>query len=368
NGHPFQRVLQSGFHYRDFGPWERMLTESRVIFLYISLLFYPNPNRLNLDYDFSLSHGFIDPFVTLPAIAGLLALVVVAVVIARKERFISFVILWFLGTLFLESSFLGLDLVYEHRLYLPSAFALTILPVLAFRFARFRAYSVVLIVMVIILSGYWTYQRNHTWGDPVTFHEDMVVKAPGKFRAHFNLGLALRSVGRYAESIPEFNKTLQLEPRMLSVHSQLAYAYKKLGQMDRAVYHYNQVLALSPDDPATLSDLGMLYGQQGDLAKAIGYFAHALRIVPNDAAILLNMGTALHRQGDVTNALKFYQKSLQVNPENAMAYNNIGLIYIGWKQYGEAEKYIRKALAINPNHPNAQETLERISRLRNISP
>ena len=363
NGHPL-KVIQDGFHYRDFNAYERLLTESRVIFLYISLLLYPNPNRLNLDYNFPLSHGLVDPVSTLAAIAGLLALVVVAVAVARKERFISFVILWFLGTLFLESSIIGLDLVYEHRLYLPSAFAVALLPVLAFRLGRLRPVVIAVIGVVIALSGYWTYQRNQTWSDPVAFHQDMVIKAPGKFRAHYNLGIALMSVGRYADSIPEFIKTLQLEPRMLMVHSQLASAYKKINRIDLAFYHYNQVLALSPDDPKTLSAVGELYGKQGDLDKAKAYFAHALRVVPDDAGILLNMGTALHRQGDTATALAYYQKSLQVDPAQAMAYNNIALIYLGWGQFQQAENYIHKALAINPNHQNAQQTLARINQLR----
>lgn len=202
NGQPLQMILDS-FRYRDFSLPQRLLTESRVIFFYLSLLLFPHPSRLNLDHDFTLSRSLLQPLTTLPAIAGLLALLVTAVLLARKERLLSFAIFWFLGNLFLESSFIGLELVFEHRLYLPSAFLLPLLPVLAFRFARLRPLLLTLTVIAIALASFWTYQRNNTWRDQITFHRDMVAKDPSNPRPHYNLALELGRLGRFAEAIPE---------------------------------------------------------------------------------------------------------------------------------------------------------------------
>ena len=49
-------------------------------------------------------------------LAGLFAL---AIYLARRERLVSFCILWFFINLVIESSVIGLELIFEHRLYLP---------------------------------------------------------------------------------------------------------------------------------------------------------------------------------------------------------------------------------------------------------
>jgi len=367
HGHPLQTITES-YHYRDFSLGQRLLTESRVVFFYLSLLLYPHPSRLSLDHAFPLSHSLIQPLTTIPALGGLLLLLVIAVAVVKKERLLSFAILWFLGNLFLESSFLGLELVFEHRLYLPSMFILALLPMLAFRLKRLQTSLIAVIAIAIVLFSCWTYQRNDTWRDPITFHQDIVNKAPGKPRPHYNLGLALGNAGRFAEAIPELTRALELEPRLLMAHSRLAQAYSSISRDDLAIFHYNKVLAMTPNDPATLAAIGILYGKRGNLPMAKESFEKALLSTPDDAATLLNLGTVLHQQGDTEAALRLYQQSLQINPDNAKANSNLGFIYLSIQNYELAEKYLRQALKIDPSLANTQRALGNINRLRSKKP
>ncbi|MFZ5562558.1 MAG: hypothetical protein ACOZBW_00790, partial [Thermodesulfobacteriota bacterium] len=48
---PMDKIL-SMYDKQTFTMGQRLLTEPRVIFLYLSLIFFPHPSRLNLDYDF----------------------------------------------------------------------------------------------------------------------------------------------------------------------------------------------------------------------------------------------------------------------------------------------------------------------------
>ena len=367
NGHPLETIISS-FHYRDFSLPERLLTESRVIFFYITLMLFPHPSRLSLDHDFAVSHGLTDPLSTLPAVAGLLALLVVACAIAKKERLLSFALLWFLGNLFLESSFIGLELVFEHRLYLPSALPLALLPVAASRPARLRPFLIGIVALIIALCSFWTYERNQTWREPIPFYQDMAAKAPDKSRPHYNLGMALVEAGRYPEAIPEFSQALQLDPRLLMAHSQLAHAYAQTGRIDLALLHYGKVLATNPGDAQALADIGVLYGKQGDLATAQAYLEQALRIAPDNPGFLLNMGTVLHRQGDLLAAMALYRKSLRFDPANAQAYNNIALILFAQGEYPEAAAYLQRALTIDPRHQEARRNLEALGRFRPPTP
>jgi hypothetical protein len=134
-----------GYGFRDFTPAQRLLTQSRVVIFYISLMLWPNPSRLNLDHDFALSHSLLSPASTLVAITVIIALIVFAILVARKEPLLSFSIIWFFGNLVIESSLIGLELVFEHRTYLPTTFAILAIVSLVFRYLKHALPAVIVL-------------------------------------------------------------------------------------------------------------------------------------------------------------------------------------------------------------------------------
>src|SRR4030042_764482 len=64
-GQRYINVIIEGYQYRTFTMSERVLTQFRVVLYYLSLLLYPHPSRLNLDYDFPISKSILDPPTTL---------------------------------------------------------------------------------------------------------------------------------------------------------------------------------------------------------------------------------------------------------------------------------------------------------------
>ncbi|MDH5299247.1 MAG: tetratricopeptide repeat protein, partial [Desulfobulbaceae bacterium] len=357
-GHPWRLVVDS-YAYRDFSLTERVLTQWRVLFFYLSLLCYPHPGRLSLDHDFLLSRSLIQPPTTLASLVGLLALVAVGVVIARRQRLLSFAIFWFLGNLFLTSSIIGIELVFEHRLYLPSAFLVAAVTLLLFRVVRCRAAAIGILSLAVILLGYWTYSRNQTWRDPVAFHRDLVRKAPAKSRPHYNLGVELMGhAGFEQEAIAEFSRALALEPRLLMAHSQLGLAYGRIGALDQAIFHFRQVLALQPDDVAANFTIGVLFRQKGDLVRARDHLFRALQHAPDDVTIMTNLALLFHHSGNLPAALSFYRQAIARQPGNADILNNIGVILREEGRLAQAEQYFRRALAIAPAHPQARANLQ----------
>ncbi|HVP80501.1 MAG TPA: hypothetical protein VMV04_21665 [Thermodesulfobacteriota bacterium] len=119
-GNRYIQVTIEGYQYRTFTMSERVLTQCRVVLYYVSLLVYPHPSRLNLDYDFPLSKTILDPVTTLISILIIAGLVGYSIGIAKRKPVLSFFILWYFGNLVIESSIFPLEMVYEHRLYLPA--------------------------------------------------------------------------------------------------------------------------------------------------------------------------------------------------------------------------------------------------------
>jgi len=96
---------------------EYFLTQLHVIPYYIKLLLIPA--NLNLDYDWPITRYF--DFMTAFYFVLLLSINILAIWLFRRQRMISFGIIWFFVTLSVTSSFLVIyDVIFEHRLYLPS--------------------------------------------------------------------------------------------------------------------------------------------------------------------------------------------------------------------------------------------------------
>lgn len=124
---------------------EYFLTQFRVIWTYIKLLILPI--NQNLDYNYGLSRGLLAPPATLFGGIGIIALFALAAGFFKKQRVISFFILWFFLILAPTSSLALLpDVIFEHRMYLPSVgyfviFALGMFKVSGIIFSRVRGIS-----------------------------------------------------------------------------------------------------------------------------------------------------------------------------------------------------------------------------------
>ena len=118
-GERYFNLIIQGYQYRTFTMSERVLTQFRVVLYYVTLLIYPHPSRLNLDYDFPISKTMFDPPTTLISILIIAGLLGYSIWVAKKKPVLSFFVLWYFGNLIIESSIFPLEMVYEHRLYLP---------------------------------------------------------------------------------------------------------------------------------------------------------------------------------------------------------------------------------------------------------
>ena len=203
-------VMEKGYGLYDFTMTQRVLTELRVVVLYISLLLFPHPDRLNLDYDFPLSYSLIDPFSTLFSLFLLSGLFLFAVFKAREHRLISFCVLWFSINLIIESSVIPLDLVFEHRLYLSSMMAIVLLILLMIRIVcADKRYGLILLVTTFCVFSIWSWQRNNVWGDSLALAVDCAEKSPGKPRPAYNVACEYAKRGDAEEAVRWLEKVVK---------------------------------------------------------------------------------------------------------------------------------------------------------------
>jgi len=105
-------------------PWtlgQRLITEPRVLFEYLRLLWLPHPYTAGVFNDqFVASTSLWSPCSTLPALLGLLGLLAAACLKRRKAPVIALAIAFYFIGQSMESSTIALELYFEHRNYLPA--------------------------------------------------------------------------------------------------------------------------------------------------------------------------------------------------------------------------------------------------------
>ncbi|MBW2443629.1 MAG: tetratricopeptide repeat protein [Deltaproteobacteria bacterium] len=358
---PVAKILR-GYGRRDFTPLQRLLTQSRVVMFYISLMLWPNPSRLNLDHDFALSYSLLNPVTTLVSIAVIIALIACAVLIARKEPLLSFGIIWFFGNLAIESSLIGLEMVFEHRNYLPSMFVILALVALAFRYFRHTFPAVVALSLVGALCCMWTYQRNRVWADEIALYRDAAAKSPRKARPQNNLGAALSRRGRLAEAIDRYQAALKIKPDYADAHYNLGYALSKSGQLDAGLAHFRQAVRIEPKHVKYRNNLGVALVLKGNPTEALEHFKAALKIDPFDADVHANIGLVFKQQGELDAAMQHFSRALALDPRHTGALNSRGVLLMDHGQLELARKHFALALEISPDYEEARLNLAEVDK------
>ena len=151
-----QANLLRGYETRTFTLAERVLTEPRIVWEYVMMISLPSLPRFGVYHDdFVISSGLLQPPETLLAIGGLVASVAVSWLLRIKAPIISFGIAWFLVGHSLESTIFPLELMHEHRNYLPSlGIVILIAPVLMSEKMKMPAFR---LAMGCCVAGFVTY-------------------------------------------------------------------------------------------------------------------------------------------------------------------------------------------------------------------
>ncbi|MGE4617400.1 MAG: hypothetical protein AAEJ43_10340 [Gammaproteobacteria bacterium] len=183
-------ALLSGYAGRSFSLAERLMTEARVLMFYLRLLLVPELSRFALFHDdFQISRGLLDPPSTILSLAVLAALVAAA--FTTRRRYVAFGIGWFLVGHLLESTLYPLELIHEHRNYLPAIGLVFMLVATAAEWlARWRRRGSRLLVAAaaIAVCGSVTSMRASIWSDPDDQIEFEVLHHPQSARSLYELG------------------------------------------------------------------------------------------------------------------------------------------------------------------------------------
>jgi len=245
---------------RDFTLGERLLTQPRVLLLYLGLFAFPHLRNLSLHHDdFLTSTGLLAPPSTLLALLALAAVAVLGVHGLWRRRLYGFVIAFFLAGHAVESSFLSLEMVYEHRNYVPSfALALALACAAGWFAARTagpaRIGSVLGVALLAALATV-TFSRANMWSDEARLARYLVEQNPSSYRS---LSLLARVMAVENATVDE----------LMDVYARVARANPRtvfpLVRMARIVTAMQYQVDSGLIEPAAPAPAGVLAGPRWD--------------------------------------------------------------------------------------------------------
>lgn len=178
---------------RDFNSLDRLLTQGRVLVMYLGQILVPLPALMPFNYDhLEISRGLLSPVTTVLSLLLLMAIFAWAWLWRKSRPVFSCGVLLFFAGHAVSSSVLGLEMAFEHRNHLPLiGMLLAVADLVVAAFQRWRpasfwaAPAVVTALVLVTVAGA---VRAYAWGDPIRFAQHNVNNAPQSPRSWLTLG------------------------------------------------------------------------------------------------------------------------------------------------------------------------------------
>ena len=329
------------------GWWTYGLTQFQAIATYLRLSLWPRPLIFEYGSFWARTPGEVLPYAALvvPLAAGALWALV-------QRPVLGFLGLWFFGILAPTSLVPGaLQMIAEHRMYLPLAAIIALVVAAAYRLAGRRGLTVLLAVAAAF--GGLTFHRNRDYRSELALWGDAVAKRPSSLTARLSLGAALAAAGRRDEAVAEFETVLRVQPRNALTQTDLGDVLAELGRTDEAMPHLTEALRLKPNYPEAHVNLGAALDKLGRTREAVAHYQEALRLKPQLAEAHNDLSDALLRLGRTDAAVREAETALTLKPGLAGAEYNLANALAAAGRLPDARRHLAEGRRLKPDDADA---------------
>lgn len=356
-----------GYAARPFTLLERQLTEARVLWFYLGLFALPRINAFGLFHDdFVLSTSLFTPWATLPAVVGIAAAVWLGFRLLHRAPMLGFGILWFFAAHLMESTLIPLELVFEHRNYLPMVglCCATAWLLLTFHEWSPRAAVVVSAAVLAMLAG-TTALRAGQWQDDNFFSSYEVAHHPDSARARNYRAQMLANAGDLPGAEREAEAMVGLAPDEVGYrlnHANLVLAQGKplSAELQAQIESLLRDRKLSVFGTITLKRYSECL--QGNCQHLAPYLARWLDVyLASDQPALDHSyawymkGLSLNATGDVNGALNAFESAFELDSVFLHPLFEQANIFLALGQWDNAEFNLRRLAEANRRAPVRQD-------------
>jgi len=349
-----------GFNSRPFTMLERVLTESRILCFYISLILIPRINSFGLFHDdIALSSSLFSPWTTITSITFILGLLTIAFYYRKRNPLFALGVGWFFIGHLLESTFFPLEIAHEHRNNLPSIgiiiAAISLIPA-----NLITSKKVTLGVFFVTLTfGSITYLRAHQWSNKLDQAYFEAIHHPNSPSAQYTYSsIALRE-GKINEAFSAIQKAIALSPTEAAflIHFQRYLAQGGIEtppEIQKKTLLIIRDYRITPTSELVLDKLTDCFAQNSCLRLLPNYLEwieEILKKKPNNSFYHLLKGKASFAIGDEKTAIRHLTKAHSLDKKYLQPLFEIFNIHIKNKDYKKASlilKQLKKANEVAP--------------------
>ena len=360
---------------RPFTLNERLLTEGRVMVDYLRWIILPTPNALSLYHDdLHVSTGWLSPWTTAASWVFLGALLAVALWLRKRRPLFAFGVLWFFAGQSLLSTFVPLELVYEHRNYLPDWGVFLALFDLLFawsvpnkaRQSTLRVLTVGAMAALIALYGLFTGLRAHVWANPYRLAYFEATTHPQSPRASYDLGRVMLIMAKGTDSMlfqfgmRQMEQGARIPGADLQPLQALVFIAAKNGLPVQPLW-WDEMHHTIATSPMSAEDVGALYslikcGINGvcrytprDLRQLGGVLAFAVQRNPSRADLItLQANFAANLVHDDQQAYQLMLRAVALDPGNYGYWKNLVVMQIAAGLYGDGRHALERMRELDP--------------------
>lgn len=192
--------MQSLYEKRDFTMAERLMTEGRVLVDYIRQILLPSMSGLGPFHDgYTISRNMFEPLSTFFSWAAILIIIGASFILRKRVPLLFFATLWFFLGHTLESTFLPLEIYFEHRNYL-AAYGVLLLVVVSLFASMSTKIAFCILIVYISLISFVSYTSAKVWGSQEGLYHIWLSESPSSTRARIEVVKNELSKGRPASA------------------------------------------------------------------------------------------------------------------------------------------------------------------------
>jgi len=344
------------------GPPSRMRLRESLIFGFTQLGEYSGkllwPQHLSYSWKFRPPVSWWDPALLLGVLFALWA---AGVVVAwwRRDRAVSFAIIWFFLTLapVLNVAGVGVAAYGERFLYIPSVGICwlageglrSLADMGAGRRAWLRVVAVALGLVLLLAAAVRVFVRLPAWRNNFTLGLATVREDPNAAQFHVYLGNTYRVEGKRGLARVEYVEAIASDPLAGEAFVNLAGVLLDDGNKSAAEEVLRRGAQLNPSFSKPFFALGKIALGRGGREEAGDLFARALSRDPNDSEALFELGCLSLQDGRLDEAENLLSRAATVEPSSALVHLNLGAVFSRQKKFAGAEAEFRRAIQLAPN-------------------
>ena len=298
---------------------------------YVSKTVWPE----HLAAAYPLSGGNLSTLAIVSSTVFLALVTIIAIRRRRRQPYLLFGWLWFLGTLVPVIGIVqvGAQAMADRYTYIP----LTGL------------------FVVVVWSVPDLFLETKRWGDGGMGRWGGKVTILGRVVTCLVIGaLAVTTwiqVGYWRDSVTLLEHAIAVTRDNYIAHNSLGSAYAELGRTDDAIREYREALRISPNYSFARTNLAAQLQKQGRLAEAVEIGRQAAEMNPQSAETHYDTALILHQNGDLDGAVREYLEAIRIRPDFPEAHNNLATVYYFKGDYASAwkEVYVCRSQGGAPN-------------------